>query len=109
MIVTERLALRPWGEEDAPALYALASDPAIGPAAGWPAHGSVEESLESIRTVLAAPETYAVCLRTTGELVGCVSPVEPRCGAAYRGPARNLSWGTGLEGAFGDTALPPRR
>lgn len=109
MIATERLALRPWGEEDAPALYALASDPAIGPAAGWPARGSVEESLESIRTVLAAPETYAVCLRTTGELVGCVSPWSRDAGPRIAGPARNLSWGTGLEEAFGDTALPPRR
>ena len=31
---TERLLLRPWREEDAPALYSYASDPLVGPAAG---------------------------------------------------------------------------
>lgn len=107
MIVTERLTLRPWGEEDAPALYALASDPAIGPAAGWPAHGSVEESLESIRTVLAAPETYAVCLRTTGELVGCMSLVEPRCGAAYRGAGKELELGYWIGRSFWGHGFAP--
>lgn len=107
MIATERLALRPWGEEDAPALHALASDPAIGPAAGWPAHGSVEESLESIRTVLAAPETYAVCLRTTSELVGCVSLVEPRCGAAYRGAGKELELGYWIGRSFWGHGFAP--
>lgn len=108
MIVTERLAPRPWGEEDAPALYTLASDPAIGPAAEWPAHGSVEESLGSIRTVLAAPETYAVCLRTTGELVGCVSLVEPRCGAAYRGASKELELGYRIGRSFWGHGFAPR-
>ena len=31
---TPRLLLRPWKEADAEALYALAKDPAVGPAAG---------------------------------------------------------------------------
>lgn len=93
MIETERLTLRPWVAADAPALYTLASDPAIGPAAGWPAHRCVEESLESIRTVLAGPDIYAVCLRATGELIGCVSLVPPRCRAEFRGPGRELELG----------------
>lgn len=71
MIETERLILRPWQEADAEALYRYASDPDIGPVAGWPPHASVEESLEVIRTVFAAPETYAVVLKATGEPVGC--------------------------------------
>ena len=69
---TTRLLLRSWRVEDAPALYALASDPKVGAAAGWPPHRSEAESLEVIRTVFAAPETYAVVLRADGRPVGCV-------------------------------------
>lgn len=70
MIETDRLILRQWCEEDAEALYRYASDPDIGPIAGWPPHTSVENSREVIRTVFAAPETYAVVLKETGEPVG---------------------------------------
>ena len=47
----ERIRLRPWLESDAPTLFKYASDPEVGPRAGWPPHKSVEESLEIIRTV----------------------------------------------------------
>lgn len=70
-IETERLILRPWLESDAEALFKYASDPDIGPAAGWEPHTSVGNSLEIIRTVFAAPEVYAVVLKSTGEPVGC--------------------------------------
>lgn len=70
MIETERLIMRPWEETDAEALFRYASDPDIGPIAGWPPHTSVENSLEIIRTVFAAPETYAVVLKATDEPVG---------------------------------------
>ena len=69
---TKRLILRPWREEDAQALYTYACDPDVGPAAGWPAHTSVEESREIIRSVLSAPETYAVCLRESGMPIGSI-------------------------------------
>lgn len=72
MITTDRLILRAWQESDADALYRYAKDPAVGPIAGWNPHQSVEESREIIRTVFAAPETYAVCLRESGEPIGCV-------------------------------------
>ena len=70
MIETERLILRPWRETEAPVLFRYAADPDIGSAAGWPPHTSVENSLEIIRTVFSAPETYAVVLKDTGEPVG---------------------------------------
>ena len=70
IIETERLILRPWQETDAKALFKYASDPDIGPIAGWPTHTSVENSLEIIRTVFSAPETYAVVLKDTDEPVG---------------------------------------
>ena len=71
-LVTARLILRPWREADAPSLYEYAKDPAVGPIAGWPPHTSVENSREIIRTVLSAPETYAVCLKEDNRAIGSV-------------------------------------
>ncbi len=69
---TKRLVLRPWREEDAEELYKYASDPEVGPPAGWPPHTSVENSREIIRNVLSAPETYAVCLKQSGKPIGSI-------------------------------------
>ena len=71
-IETARLILRPWEESDAEELYRYAKNPAIGPIAGWPPHASVEESLQVIRQVFSAPETYAVVLKETGKPVGSI-------------------------------------
>ena len=72
ILQTKRLILRPWSENDAEELYKYASDPEVGPPAGWPRHTSVENSREIIRTVLSAPETYAVCLKENGKPIGSV-------------------------------------
>ena len=71
MIETERLILRPWQDSDAEALYTYASDPAVGPPAGWPPHTSVENSREIIKGVLSERETYAICLKS-GKPVGSI-------------------------------------
>ena len=60
MLETPRLTLRPFLDRDAEDVYAYARDPRVGPAAGWPPHNSVENSLEIIRTVFAAPNVFAV-------------------------------------------------
>lgn len=75
---TERLILRPWEEEDAEELYRYAKDPAVGPAAGWQSHTSVENSREIIKAVLSEPETYAVVLKETGKPVGSIGLISPR-------------------------------
>lgn len=72
MLETERLVLRPWSDEDAESLYKYAKNPAVGPAAGWPVHTSVENSREIIGSVLSDPETYAVVLKKTGDPVGSI-------------------------------------
>lgn len=69
-ITTPRLLLRPWREDEAEIMYRWASNPAVGPIAGWPTHTSVEESRKIIRTVFSAPETYAIVLRATNEPIG---------------------------------------
>lgn len=72
ILETERLILRPWKEADAADLYEYAKDDRVGPAAGWLPHTSVENSREIIRTVLSAPETYAVCRKEDGKAIGSV-------------------------------------
>ncbi|MBO4621660.1 MAG: GNAT family N-acetyltransferase [Paludibacteraceae bacterium] len=69
---TDRIILRPWRESDAEALYKYASDPDVGPRAGWPPHRSVEESLEVIRTVFHNNHTWAIDLKETGEAIGAM-------------------------------------
>lgn len=81
-IETDRLILRPWEDADAPQLYELARDPRIGHAAGWPAHTSVENSLDIIRTVLSGWEQYAVALKpTAGEASAPISEAPRLVGA----------------------------
>ncbi|MGM9589605.1 MAG: GNAT family N-acetyltransferase [Faecousia sp.] len=75
-IETPRLILRPWEESDAQDLYTYASAPEVGPAAGWPAHTSVDQSRQVIREVLSAPQTYALVLKETGRSVGSVGLME---------------------------------
>lgn len=102
--VTKRLTLRPWSEDDAEQLYRYASDPRVGPAAGWPVHTSVENSREIIRTVLSAPGTYAVVLRETNEVVGSVGLMTPGSGNVEMQPGEmelgywigRPLWGQGL-------------
>ncbi len=72
ILETERLILRPWNISDAEELYKYASDPQVGPVAGWQPHKSVEESRHIIHTVFSEPETYAVVLKETGKPVGSI-------------------------------------
>ena len=71
-IETQRLLLRPWSMDDAEQLFALAQDPDVGPRAGWPPHQSVDESREVIRTVFANDHTWAIVMKETEELIGCM-------------------------------------
>ena len=67
ILETNRLILRPWDETDAESLYEYAKSPLVGPAAGWPVHTSVENSLHLIRHVLSVDETYAVTIKNENE------------------------------------------
>lgn len=77
MLETERLLLRPWRESDAEDLYRYASDPDVGPIAGWPVHTSIENSQEIIRDVFSVEETYAVCLKEDRRAIGSIGLIPP--------------------------------
>ena len=104
MLETNRLLLRPFTEDDAADLYEYARDPRVGPPAGWPPHRSPEESLSIIRTVFAAPNTFAVVDRASGKVVGS---------AGFTGkhreefPAPNDELGYALSPAFWGRGLMP--
>ena len=51
IIETERLLMRRWRCTDAEILYKYASDPDVGPRAGWPSHTSIDDSLRVIQDV----------------------------------------------------------
>ncbi len=75
-IETERLRLTPWtdSQEDAEGLYAWASNPNVGPNAGWRPHGSVEESRDIIVNVfLTGREAYAIREKETDKIIGNIS------------------------------------
>lgn len=69
---TNRLILRQWYESDAEMLFRYASDPEVGPRAGWLPHKSVEESREIIKLVFSAEGMWAVELKENHEVIGCV-------------------------------------
>lgn len=79
ILETTRLVLRPWRESDAGTLFKYASDPDVGPRAGWPPHKSVEESLDVIRNVFSGEGMWAVELRETSEAIGCVGYLPASC------------------------------
>ncbi len=70
MIETCRMYLRPWRDEDAPALYRYASDPRVGYCGLAGAYRCGKQPGDHPRCVLSEPETYAVVLKQSGEPVG---------------------------------------
>lgn len=101
---TERLLLRPFTEGDAADLYEYAKDPKVGLPAGWPPHKSLEESREIIRTVFAAPNTFAVVDRASGKVIGSAG-FTGKTRAEF--PQKNDELGYALSPAFWGRGLMP--
>ena len=72
-IKTKRLLLRPWDDADAGVLLELAKDPEIGKWCGWEPHKNIRDTLFSLHNFLEVKETYAICLKESGEIVGSIS------------------------------------
>ena len=72
VLMTQRLILRRWDEADAEDLYRYASNPDVGPIAGWPPHKNPDESRAVIRDVLNGREAYAICLKEDRKAIGAI-------------------------------------
>ena len=75
---TERLQLRGWKRSDAPQLYAYASNPNVGPKAGWKPHESIAESRKIIETVFRESRVWAIIEKTGGRIIGSIGLSEDR-------------------------------
>lgn len=69
---TERLILRTFQMSDDRDLYAYASSPNVGPAAGWKPHTSLAESQHILRMFMESDEVWAMCSRADGRVIGSI-------------------------------------
>lgn len=69
-LITDRLILREWKEEDSKDLYEYAKSELVGPNAGWPPHKSEEESREIIKGFIENKDTYAIVLKSKNKVIG---------------------------------------
>lgn len=71
-LATDRLCLRPFTPDDAPALYELCRDPEVSRLTDWKPHESVQESQDVLRTVFLDTDTWAIIRKIDGQLMGAV-------------------------------------
>lgn len=98
---TERLILRTWEKRDAVELYEYASNPNVGPAAGWKPHSSVQESRAIIDQLFRVNTTWAIVHKVTNRVIGSIGlePDRIRTNIKSRELGYSLSedyWGEGI-------------
>jgi len=69
-LITNRLILKDWAEQDADELFGLAKNPNVGPHAGWKPHGDAAESLEIIKTLFLPSMVWKITDKATGAMIG---------------------------------------
>lgn len=69
-LITERLILRPFKETDLEDLYEYASNPNIGPRAGWKPHQSKEESKGILNMFMEAGDVWALEYKENHKVIG---------------------------------------
>lgn len=69
-LVTNRLILRQWKENDSADLYEYAKSELVGPSAGWSPHKNEEDSKGIIRMFIENNETYAIVLKSENKVIG---------------------------------------
>lgn len=89
---TERLYLRMWKRSDAPQLFAYASNPNVGPRAGWKPHESAAESRKIIETVFKESRVWAIIEKESNRIIGSIGLSEDR----FRPGVRSLELGYSL-------------
>lgn len=69
---TRRLLLRPFCMDDADRLYAYASNPNVGPNAGWKPHENRAQSEEILREFIERREVFAIVNAEENRLIGSI-------------------------------------
>lgn len=109
-IETDRLILETWTAKDAPALFAYAKNPNVGPHAGWKPHENVRESKRIIKTIFSLKDTWKIIWKENGEVIGSIGLDEDRRrpGIASRELGYSLAepyWGRGIMTEAGKAVL----
>lgn len=106
VLETERLLLRAFQNEDLSDLFAYASNPEVGPRAGWEAHKSLDESRKILDLFINGDKTFAIVMRDTERVIGSIG-IEKRSSDLgqefYRVSSKEIGyvlayehWGKGL-------------
>lgn len=69
-IHTERLILREWNINDLDDLFEYASNPDVGPRAGWNPHPDKEESLKILNRFIEGKKTFAIVYKENKKVIG---------------------------------------
>lgn len=69
---TKRLRLRKWTHADVEDLFEYASNPKVGPMAGWPPHPSIEVSAGIIEKFIGDDEVLAMELKSENKVIGSI-------------------------------------
>lgn len=67
---TERLILREWNLDDLDDLFEYASNPDVGPRAGWSPHKNKEESLAILNRFINGKKTFAIVYKDNNKVIG---------------------------------------
>lgn len=67
---TERLILRPWTYNDLDDFFEYASNPDVGPMAGWEPHKNKEASLEILKRFVEHKKTFAIVCKENNKAIG---------------------------------------
>ena len=84
VLETERLILREWNENDLDDFFEYASNPDVGPRAGWNPHESKEVSQEILKHFIDEKKTFAIVYKENNKVVGSL-------GVEYYGLEEKLS------------------
>ena len=98
---TERLILEKWNKKDAKDLFAYASTPNVGPAAGWKPHETLAESKARIKKLFIPGGIWKITMKGEGKAIGSIGfepdPHRPEVRAKQLGYSLSEDyWGLGL-------------
>ena len=69
-IETDRLILREWYPSDLDDLFEYASNPDVGPRAGWNPHPNKDESLRILNRFINGKKTFAIVYKENNKVIG---------------------------------------